>query len=758
MTFLNQLFQIFLLFCFFIHINSQQTLIKAKDLDSFCDTNLYQIIINVKLINPLNEYKSFYLNVKHEENLLFKCIIDPKNSQIRCITNLEQQKVFLKEDDSLILPYPFPDVEGIIWDFPTFVTIIYRRVIIIKNGCGTTVIKSSLNKVNPNKWDLLTKINKIYDGQCLLADEQEDNYYSFMMNLNILGGNLFDTLSSTKNTEISFLQNITIPFTIGNLQTIGSGLKNYYQHEYYKTAFCYPMEEIKSTNYQKADGFDFKCNIPLKENYLFNGPLKIYTFSDNIYAKITSEANSEKTDYISIYFSTEKNPSINNNIDENTEEKGEKIDNKDENDDDNDNDENDKNNNNDNKEDLNEEFIKNKPLPSSSSSSSNLRRIDEKKIVKSNKEYLLLDNKKSNFICPDMPVFEISNIKDGISYEPNPENINKYGVILKGYLKNGFKVTENKIIPMEFTTQDIKFTISIMNNLAEKVSEKKSNINCFLKSGTMFLKNELTEIKCQGEKKEQTEKQNTDLSINWASKENKYLKNIVIKWPKDLTDIKVHSKKIYSYEIYALSIKKTDYDCFNNKFYFYIDILDINSEPQINFNISLLNPSQMPAQCKLYSSDTLKCFLDLKLKKVSKGTNIRLPLPGNYNISTSEGNYINFTVFNFIDENETEVADEGIITHKSCGRNVMVGTVQNMGFNYLSAIVIIICFFIVAGIIFVCVVFCIAYQITHIKTKEGYFPHVEEKHKEVNITANTTTNPNNTNQNKTLGIGMPGKV
>ena len=542
MTFLNQLFQIFLLFCFFIHINSQQTLIKAKDLDSFCDTNLYQIIINVKLINPLNEYKSFYLNVKHEENLLFKCIIDPKNSQIRCITNLEQQKVFLKEDDSLILPYPFPDVEGIIWDFPTFVTIIYRRVIIIKNGCGTTVIKSSLNKVNPTKWDLLTKINKIYDGQCLLADEQEDNYYSFMMNLNILGGNLFDTLSSTKNTEISFLQNITIPFTIGNLQTIGSGLNNYYRHEYYKTAFCYPMEEIKSTNYQKADGFDFKCNIPLKENYLFNGPLKIYTFSDNIYAKITSDANSEKTDYISIYFSTEKNPSINNNIDENTEEKGTKIDNKDENDDDNDNDENDKNNNNDNKEDLNEEFIKNKPLPSSPSTSSNLRRIDEK-IHKSNKEYLLLDNKKSNFICPDMPVFEISNIKDGISYEPNPENINKYGIILKGYLKNGFKVTENKIIPMEFTTQDIKFTISIMNNLAEKVSEKKSNINCFLKSGTMFLKNELTEIKCQGEKKEQTEKQNTDLSINWASKENKYLKNIVIKWPKDLTDIKVHSKK-----------------------------------------------------------------------------------------------------------------------------------------------------------------------------------------------------------------------
>ena len=748
MSLLNQIFHIFLLFCLFIHINSQDPIIKAKGLESSCDINLYRIVINIGITNPLNEYKSFYLYIKHEDNLLFKCILDPKKSQIICITNLEQQKVFLKADDVLILPYPFPTIEGIIWDFPSFVTIIYRRVIRIQEECGTTVIKSNLNKVNPNKWDLLTKINKIYDGQCLLSNEQEDNYYSFMMNLNILGGNIFNTLSKTKNTEIVSLQNITMPFALGNLQTIGNNLNNYYRHEYYKTAFCYPLQELKSTNYQKEDGFDFKCNIPLKENYLFNGPVKIYTFSDNIYSKITSDTNNERMDYISIYFSTEQNPSINQNPGESFEEKDEKINPKD-NDDDNDFDD------DENTKEKKENFLK-KLEDNTSVSSPNLRKLDEI-IKKSTKEYLLLDNKKSNFICPDMPVFEISNIKNGISYDPNQENSDKYGIILKGYLKNGFKVTENKLIPMEFTTQDIKFNISIMNNLAEKVSEKKNNIYCSLKSGTMFLKDEETEIKCEGDKKEQTEKQNTDLSINWASKENKYLKNILIKWPKDLTDIKVHSKKIYSYEIYALSIKKTDYDCFNNKFYFYIDILDINSEPQINFNISLLKPN-LPAQCKLYSSDTLKCFLDLKLKKVSKGTNIRLPLPGNYNISTSEGNYINFTVFNFIGENETEVADEGIVTHKACGRNVLVGTVQNIGYDYVSAIIIIICFFITAGIIFVCVIFCITYQITHRNRKKGYFAQVEEKHKEVNVTANTTTSPNNITQNKTIGIGMPEKV
>ena len=239
----------------------------------------------------------------------------------------------------------------------------------------------------------------------------------------------------------------------------------------------------------------------------------------------------------------------------------------------------------------------------------------------------------------------------------------------------------------------------------------------------MFLNDDLTKITCLGQKTEQTEKQNTDLSINWASKENKYLKNILIKWPKDLNDITIHSKKIYSYEIYALSIRKDDYDCFDDRYYFYVDIIDIHSEPQINFNISLLNPDRMPAQCKLYSSDMLKCFLDLKLTKIKKGTNIRLPLPGNYNISTNEGNYINFTVFNFIDENETEIADEGIITDQACGNNVLVGVVQNIGYNYISAIIIIICFFVTVGIIFFCVVTCITYELTH-RDKKGLFPLV----------------------------------
>ena len=382
----------------------------------------------------------------------------------------------------------------------------------------------------------------------------------------------------------------------------------------------------------------------------------------------------------------------------------------------------------------------------------------ESKALKSNPDYIILDNKISNFICPNSPLFEITNFKGGIIYEPIPDRDDAYNIVLNGYLKNGFKVEENKIKPLVYVSDEINFNLSIINNLAEKVSEKKNNIQCSINTGSLFLSDEITQIKCLGQKVQQSKKQNTDLSINWASKENKYLKNIVIKWPKDLNDITVHSKKIYSYEIYAFSIKKTDYDCFDDRFYFYVDILDINSEPQINFNISLLNPDQITAQCKLYTSNSLKCFLDLRLKKIKKGTNIRLPLPGNYNINTAEGNYINFTIFNFIDENDTEVADEGIVIDQTCGNNVLVGAVQGIGYNYISAIILIICFFVIVGVIFIFIVACLTLELANRDRKGQYFSHVEEKTRDVNTTANATQSQVNTTQNATIGIGLPPKV
>ena len=322
---------IFILLCLFIQMNSQLALIKAKNLVSSCEVNLYKVIINIDIIPQLNEYKNFYLNATYEKGLLFKCIIDPKKKQIICITNLEQQKVYLKPDIPIILPIPFPKIEGITWDYPSFMTIVYRRAIALEDGCGLSVIKRNFVKVNPSKWDLLTKINKIYDGQCLLSDTS-DNYYSFMMNIDILGGKLNDILSTNKQASITFMQNITLPFSIGKLHSLSS-MDIFYDDTYYTTAFCYPLEDLTNSNYLNKNGIDFKCNIPISEQYIFNGPLKIGDFSDNIYAKVVTD-NTE-IDYISIYLTVHKDAQVNPDAYDNDDEE-EKIEENDEDDDDDD--------------------------------------------------------------------------------------------------------------------------------------------------------------------------------------------------------------------------------------------------------------------------------------------------------------------------------------------------------------------------------------------------------------------------------------
>ena len=700
------IFQFLILCSLLLTIVSQSVIIKGKELTSRCEKNLYKIIINIETTNPLTDYVNFYLDISFTKNLLFKCIIDPIKNQIICIANLQKQKVTFKNGDQITLPYPFPEVDGIIWDYNSFLHLIYRRTIVITEECGESVLKSNILKLRSSKWDLITKINKIYDGKCLFSSTS-DNFFSFKLNFEIIGGNLKSLLEKSRKdntkSEIHLMQNITMPFVVGSLQTLLKVNFIYQSHKYYKLAFCQPLEDITSANYLKEGGIDFHCNIPISDNYIFNGPMKVKQFSDNIYAKVSSANDEDKTDYISIYFSTEKNPILNQDdeIIENEED-------------------------DDSEDDLIDVNGQTKTsLP-------NLRSLqfDININPKKKKEVLLLDNRKSSFICPDKPVFEIINIQKGIIFEPLPDRDDKYYIILTGYLKNGYKVTNQKLTMLDYTPDEIKFNLSITNNLIEETTEKKSNITCSLSSGTLFLEKETSQIKCIGEKNQKQQMENTDITVNWASRENKYLNDIVIHWPKDLT---VHSKKLYSYDIHALSIKKTDFDCYDNKYYFYVNILDLKSEPQISFDIDMGEPLNLKSNCKLYSSTLLKCFMDLNLKKIKKGARIRLPISGNYNISTLEGNYINFTILNLTDGNSTDFADEGIVADETCGNNVIVGAVQNIGYNYASTIALIISFFVIFfGVLFL-IMYCIVYEITHRNKKEGYFAHTEEKKDPTNI-------------------------
>ena len=766
--------KIILFFSLFLNIYSQNSIIKAKDLNTYCEKNIYKIIIDIDINNPLQDYVNFYLTMDSKQNLLFKCIIDPYKKKIICITNLASHKVELKPGDRISFPYPFPEIKGIVWDYRSFLFRIFRRTIYLEEGCGEPVIKNNITNLNPTKWDLIAKINKIYDGKCLLSDVT-DNFFSFKMNLDIIGGNLKESLKED-DSEIIFLQNITMPFKIRPFNSLES-VWNYIVHEYYKFAFCSPLKIINSTNYEKEEGFDFICKIPISDQYIFNGPLRITTFSDNVYSSISEE---DKTDFISIYFTTDQNPRLKDNneiIDEGEEEEEEEAE---------DNEEDSKEDNkqislNDNdKKEKDEKNLKNKNAPissqslssstqssspqssSQSSSSSVHSSVSELQPVKSSsskspssippspsgsnlrslqivvgnkkkKSYLLLDNRRTYFVCPDKPIFEITSREKGIKYEPIIGDENKYNVILTGYLKNGYKISSNKLTVIDYTQDEIKFDLSITNNLIEESTERKTKILCSLSSGTMFLEKQTTQIKCTGDKKLQKNNKITDITLNWLSKENKYLNDIVIKWPKD---IRINSKKLYSYSIDALSISKEDYDCYDDKYYFYINIYDLKSEPEINFELKMLKPLYSTAKCKLYTSRLLKCYLDLRLRKISKGTKIRIPMPGNYNITTREGNYINLTILNFVDGNGSLYADEGIITDESCGNNKYVGAIQNIGYGYAAAITIIVLFIALVCMLYVCIMYCTCYELANI-TRKGYYPHVDERKEIKNVSTSS---------------------
>ena len=851
----NMLISILILFSSLITAYSK-VVIKANDLDSFCDKNLYKIIINVEISDKLEDYVSFYLKTSSsKKDILFKCMIDPIKKQIICIANLQSHKIALNAQDSITLPYPFPEVEGIYWDYITFLYNIFRRTIRINGECGESVLRSNITKLNINRWDLITKVNKIYGGQCLLSDSK-DNFYSFNMNLNIIAGNLKNKLDNAKiekkELKIVFMQNITMPFVIGPLQSLVKNNFIYKSHEYYKMAYCYPIEEINTDNYEEEEGINFHCDIPISDQYIFNGPLKVSHFSDNIYAKLSSKGGNDTVDIVSIYFTMEKNPILNSNSESSEDEENDKDQEDEDDEEDFEEDENNDENENENDEEIseseeqkNEDTQKNevqnlnnkntdiknvnpsaspskspknsveskssnnpvssssnKPLvssqkipsssksfpstsntvpsknPSSSSSksssfqsssktsnlgssqntnflsssskassspspspsktpvSSNLRRM-ETSSTKNKKSYLLLDNKSNNFICPDKPIFEITDIVKGITYMPIADIKDKYNIILTGHLKNGYKVSDKKIIPLEYTIDEIKFNLSITNNLVEEISEKKKYIPCSLSSGTFFLDNEITKITCLGEKKEQKLLENTDITINWASKQNKYLNDIVIKWPKDLS---VHSKTIYSYKINALSIKKTDHICFDDKYYFYINILDLKSEPEISFEIKMRYPDYL-AKCRVYTSNTLKCYLDLRLKKIKKNSKIQLPKPGNYNISTAEGNYINLTILHLSGDNNTNFDDKGIMADETCGNNMFIGAIQDIGYGYGTAIAIIVSIIAIFSIAFLGIGFCVIFEITHRNRKGKYFAHTEEKKDEKTSNVSTSVSP-----------------
>ena len=194
-------------------------------------------------------------------------------------------------------------------------------------------------------------------------------------------------------------------------------------------------------------------------------------------------------------------------------------------------------------------------------------------------------------------------------------------------------------------------------------------------------------------------------------KVNNNFNNIIISWPKTIDES--YKKNIYQYHLSGLSIRQSNFACHSNNFDFYVYIYNLYHEPKISFNLPLTLPKNSFAKCDLFDTTALKCSLNLKHKKLTKGERVMLPELGtNRSIFTTEGNRIEFFMNNFSKINNDH--DFYVSLEEECGDYLVVGTLKDMGMSHKNSVVTYV--LIIIAIVLIVVGF-ILYIIWKIKTK-----------------------------------------
>jgi len=224
---------------------------------------------------PQEEVYFFTLNLASPENLSFKCMLDYSKSQIYCSRAILDEADYITKETYLQLPYPFPELEDIEWDYETFLQKIYRKVWTAEKDCGKDDV---FDNTNPNykRWDIEGIITSIENGNCKPASISEDSHskYLFDMYISFKDSELID------DSNIEFLQEILVPLLPRQEIEILEKAKTFERDFSY--ALCKANSDIKKDNTTK---FLLNCEIPIGVNEIFNGVVKIGPFFDRVYIK-----------------------------------------------------------------------------------------------------------------------------------------------------------------------------------------------------------------------------------------------------------------------------------------------------------------------------------------------------------------------------------------------------------------------------------------------------------------------------------------
>ena len=413
-------------------------------------------------------------------------------------------------------------------------------------------------------------------------------------------------------------------------------------------AYCKANDLIDVNNYKNID---LTCKINIQKKSIINSVIRITSFYDKIYIKTIKNEGDYDLEILNLFFGI-NNQNIKSNIDT------------------------------DNSTDSNETI-----------------------------KYLTLDdNKGNNILCPNKPIFIISNKNTGIYYDSYSNITNRFTFFLNGTLINGYKYENDSLVKLHQTVEEISFPLNLIDNTLINSDETDVQVKCILSSYTLYNQEDNTLIRCFGEKK--GESSEIDLTVNYVQKKNYNCSNIIINWP----DVQYYGNKknLYSYKLTILSLQQKDYMCDEgNYFTFYINIYNLNKEPKIWFELPLFSPEGIVANCELFDPMTLVCSIDLRYKKLLKDTKISLHKKGTeLKLINKDGNENIFFINDFSDLGKD---DHYYITLKQdCGENIILSTLQDLGISKKSSIIFGIC----GGIFMILlIVFCFIYIIHCFKVR-----------------------------------------
>ena len=281
------------IFLFLIKSSTSTVLIKAgNNVNYSCEKNIYYLSIDVVFSEkPKKEMYPFTLSLAAPDNFNFKCMLDYSKSSINCLRAFSDEDDFIVSSTFLQIPYPFPELEDIEWDYETFLQKIYRKTWTPGSDCGNLNI---FNKSDSNykEFDLEGVITSLENGFCRPASVSNETISKYIFDMNIT----FNKNKIHNDSNIEFMQEIWVPLLPQGEGRNKNRLKTYQRP--FSFAKCTAKDKITKDNY---DNFVFNCELPIKTNHIFNGVIKVGSFFDELYVKQNKNINK-----ISLYIDLEK--------------------------------------------------------------------------------------------------------------------------------------------------------------------------------------------------------------------------------------------------------------------------------------------------------------------------------------------------------------------------------------------------------------------------------------------------------------------